>query len=767
MQTRLFQCPALTFLLVPILWIALEAPTAKGDVTAEQVEQAIRDGVRFLKGEQKADGSWPEAFPRYTTGTTSLVTLALLTAGESPDEPHVAKALQYLQRFSARDLDTTYTVALQTMVFAAADPERFRVRLIDNVEWLERAQIKPNDPVDFPGAWSYTSVKNQAADNSNSQYALLGLNAASEAGIPVREDVWLLARNYWEQAQRLNSGGWSYTADGGGQVTASMTTAGISSLVITGLRRLQSQETLVGDTIQNCGKGGINPGLQRALDWMGANFRVDQNLGRSGTWKFYYLYGLERAGRLSGQRFFGNHDWYREGAEELVSLQVVGIGKWDGYAGENSPLLTTSFAVLFLAKGRSPVLINELRHGQGDNWDNHRSGVDNIVATVADDWKNLMTYQVVNPDFATIEDMLQAPIAFLNYHEPIGLGAEGKDTLKRYIEQGGFLFAEACCGSEAHDRGFRNLVKDIFPEAEGYELKPLAEDHPVWRARYDLSPDIHELWGIELGCRTVLIYSPSDLSAFWNQLGAQPDNPAVIKAARVGQNVIDYATGREPPADKLKVRKVVEFETELARRGALHIGKLRHAGGWNVAPLAVPNLSTILRDQLGYDVVINHRELLPSDPNIINYPLIYLHGRAAFSFSEADKETLRRHLDPGGGMLFADAACGSEAFDTAFRNFANELFPDTPLEPIPPDDELYTRSVGFDLSNVEYSKAAGGGIDHPQLEGIKVDGHWALIYSPYDIGCSLERQQGLDCKGYTHESAMRIAANIVIYSTLP
>ena len=64
---------------------------------------------------------------------------------------------------------------------------------------------------------------------------------------------------------------------------------------------------------------------------------------------------------------------------------------------------------------------------------------------------------------------------------------------------------------------------------------------------------------------------------------------------------------------------------------------------------------------------------------------------------------------------------------------------------------------------MQYSKAAGGGKDFPQLEGVKIDGHWAIIYSKYDIGCALERHQGLDCKGYNHESALRIAANIVIY----
>ena len=74
-----------------------------------------------------------------------------------------------------------------------------------------------------------------------------------------------------------------------------------------------------------------------------------------------------------------------------------------------------------------------------------------------------------------------------------------------------------------------------------------------------------------------------------------PDNNAVILATRVGQNVIDYATGRELPADKLVVREVHNFQAAPAKRGALRIAKLQHAGQWNVAPLAVPNLMDALR----------------------------------------------------------------------------------------------------------------------------------------------------------------------------
>jgi hypothetical protein len=175
-----------------------------------------------------------------------------------------------------------------------------------------------------------------------------------------------------------------------------------------------------------------------------------------------------------------------------------------------------------------------------------------------------------------------------------------------------------------------------------------------------------------------------------------------------------------------------------------------------------------LRDKpFRFNVVLTQKDLFPRDPSLIYYPLIYIHGRGALTFDKDDLGALRHHLDPGGGTLFADAACGSPAFDAAFRRFAAELLPNHKLEPIPRDDELYSDKVGFDLSQCQYTKAAGGGKDFPRLEGVKINGHWAIIYSKFDLGCALERHSGIDCKGYTYESAVQIAGNIVIYSTFP
>ena len=60
-----------------------------------------------------------------------------------------------------------------------------------------------------------------------------------------------------------------------------MTCAGISSMIITGLKRFEGFEVLLPDgTIRNCGKGGINPHLQRGIDWLSGHLHVGQNYPR-------------------------------------------------------------------------------------------------------------------------------------------------------------------------------------------------------------------------------------------------------------------------------------------------------------------------------------------------------------------------------------------------------------------------------------------------------------------------------------------------------
>jgi Domain of unknown function (DUF4159)/A-macroglobulin TED domain len=554
----------------------IEAPPERKQTTlGQQVDRAIHNGVLYLKRLQHPNGSWSDVETEAKTGTTSLVTLALLAAGESLESPPVRKALEYLRGFGPKELHSTYAIALQTMVFAAADPDRDRLRMAANVQWLTNAQIKPGDPVYWPGSWTYSdSKRGRPGDNSNTQYALLGLFAASEVGVPVDPIVWELSHYYWEQSQKKD-GSWAYTPAASNS-TASMTCAGISGLIMArqgslrapgqepskkqsrvkvsktkqGRRNVQGQEFLDGDAVRNCGNGVNDRNLQAGIDWLSSHFEVVQNFGNGQQWKFYYLYGLERVGRLAGLRFFDRNDWYQLGAQELVKEQHKFGGFWTGALNESEKVLATSFAILFLAKGRATVLINKLRHGRDTDWNNDPDDVRNIVGVVSRDWKTLLNWQVLDPGVATVSELLQAPIVYLNGHHSPDYSQLACERLRKYVDKGGFIFAEACCSRPEFDRGFKKMVKQIFPEKE-YTLKPLSADHPLWRAKHQLTPDPHPLWGIDNGRRTVVIYSPQDLSCYWNQAAQSSANPAVMNSIKIAQNVIDHVTSRTVPPDKL------------------------------------------------------------------------------------------------------------------------------------------------------------------------------------------------------------------------
>jgi hypothetical protein len=53
-----------------------------------------------------------------------------------------------------------------------------------------------------------------------------------------------------------------------------------------------------------------------------------------------------------------------------------------------------------------------------------------------------------------------------------------------------------------------------------------------------ISPAVHPLWGIDIGGRTAVIYSPKDLSCYWNQAERNPANAEVTTAVKLGQNII-------------------------------------------------------------------------------------------------------------------------------------------------------------------------------------------------------------------------------------
>src|ERR671930_62048 len=95
----------------------------------------------------------------------------------------------------------------------------------------------------------------------------------------------------------------------------------------------------------------------------------------------------------------------------------------------------------------------------------------------------------------------------------------------------------------------------------------------------------------------------------------------------------------------------------------------------------------------GLDVSLQTEDMALTHENLVDFRFLYMHGRNAFTLSDAEVEKLRFHLETG-GLLLADACCGSKEFDRSFRDLVKRLWPDSPdkpgkaLEAIPLSDEL-------------------------------------------------------------------------------
>jgi hypothetical protein len=343
-----------------VFLFALAAPAAAQDrkgVDQAKVDAAVARGAEYLKklaSGMGAGGGRGE--------TAELILLALAHAGVPHTDPSFAPLLRSVLQ---AELASTYRVSLQAMLLEEVDRVTYQGRLHQFAQFLV-------DNQDGEGLWGYGSpttygptpvptaqstgpeagrvvifadpepgqkppvrqkiavkqnrVMDRGTDNSNSQYAMLGLRACHDAGILLPKEVVQKAQRWWRQAQ-AGDGGWSYHREG--RSYGSMTAGAIGALAIC--------DYILGADWKRDGD------LRKGVDWIAKNFTVAENPQMTRSHHYYYLYGLERAGMLAEVVKFGNHDWYAEGAKLLLEQQQPS-GAWNG-----GPI-DTCFAILFLKR---------------------------------------------------------------------------------------------------------------------------------------------------------------------------------------------------------------------------------------------------------------------------------------------------------------------------------------------------------------------------------------------------------------------------------
>lgn len=149
------------------------------------------------------------------------------------------------------------------------------------------------------------------------------------------------------------------------------------------------------------------------------------------------------------------------------------------------------------------------------------------------------------------DDLLfSSPVLFMTGHGEVRWDESEIKNLRKYLENGGFLYADDDYGM---DKTFRREMKRVFPEQSFVEL-PFT--HPIYHIIYDFStgpPKHHEHdgkpaqgFGLFHDGRLVVYYTyESNVSDGWADEKTHNDPPAKRETAfRMGINIISYALYR-------------------------------------------------------------------------------------------------------------------------------------------------------------------------------------------------------------------------------
>jgi len=351
---------------------------AQDDQLQADINKAIDRGVENLK-RLGGTGAWPG--PQFPTGMNALAAWTLLESGVARSDPLVQKAAANLRK-ECVSLTNTYSLTTAILFFdRLGDPgdevliQAMAVRLLAgqnfngswNYEnrwgddgdraWLQRQVENANKqrqnktlPAEtkktlFPEIQKQldrvqrANIDVRPGDNSNTQFAMIGLWVARRHGMPVDSALGRVdARFRKSQIQ----GGWAYAPESffGTPPRATMTCAGLLGLALgQGVKKTGKGNELLKDPIVQKGFQLIGGVLKNSDGEMQKKLLVKQEMF------YYFLFSLERMAVVYDVKKIGETDWYTWGAKILVDKQEAD-GSWKGeYAAAD-----TCFALLFLKR---------------------------------------------------------------------------------------------------------------------------------------------------------------------------------------------------------------------------------------------------------------------------------------------------------------------------------------------------------------------------------------------------------------------------------
>jgi squalene-hopene/tetraprenyl-beta-curcumene cyclase len=350
--------------------------TASAGVHPATLNEAVERAVGYFGQAQADDGSWSASSG---PGITAIVATSLMRSGRTAQDPVVARALAYLERFRHdnggiyRDGSNhkNYETSIAMVTFKEANKDgKYNYLIAAAEKFVKKEQWDDEDGLNISddnyGGAGYGSKARP--DLSNTSFLIDALHelgrgeddpAIQKAFIFVSRCQNLESKdNTTPVAAKVNDGGFFYTIAGGGQSMAgetpegglrsygSMTYAGLKSMIYAGVSR-------------------DDPRVKAAHEWIRKNYTIQENPGMGANGLYYYYHTFAKALDAIGDKEIVDsqgkpHDWRAELAAQLISAQSPD-GSWVNSTPrwlEGDPNLVTAYSLLALSYCKAPSKAN-------------------------------------------------------------------------------------------------------------------------------------------------------------------------------------------------------------------------------------------------------------------------------------------------------------------------------------------------------------------------------------------------------------------------
>lgn len=424
------------------------------------------------------------------------------------------------------------------------------------------------------------------------------------------------------------------------------------------------------------------------------------------------------------------------------------------------------------------ALIAKIKRSYSDDWRGTIADMKQLLAWVSPRLNVSYTSNELSLSQFSF-DPKTLPIIYLTGHRKVIFTDSEKEKLRQYLLNGGTIIGNACCGDLTFYESFKKEIGEILADRPFVQI---SLDHPIYNSYYEVKKikyrrpsneqsakgaptieDVPILEGINIGCRIAVILSGADMAAGWDSL-IVPTAKFLVEpedALKLGTNIIAYCLAFHQTAQQFTRQPVYE-DVEKEKGGEFVFAQVMHNGDWDPHRGAVSRFLTKIKENTASDMKLRRVTVDLSKDDLFSYPFLYITGHLDFKLSAREVSNLVNYLRKG-GFLFASSCCGNKEFDSAFHREMKKVFPNYELKQLESSHSIFDSF--YTIKNVQYTqktKLLYPDIVTPYFEGIDIEGHLGVVYSPF--GLIWDEMMRPYSVSVMPEDSLKLGINTVVYS---